>query len=219
MCVILSYTISFSDMTPPQSPTETSIDGSSQYLDPRVYYQHHVPSHQFHHRAPCTPGSSPDRSSTSNTPSPLRTPADQGFSPPDAECPRVRSNRMSYSKNQVRCLEAVFLSSPYPDSQAFEILAEELGLPEKKLKVSLQHTILYYWTQCQGLWRRIYHTNEKKSKYFHIFKWNKNNLGSASWEQSHSLSALCVGGQGSWDNDESIQPDCTRIIPTLFAFL
>ncbi|XP_071084052.1 homeobox protein engrailed-like ceh-16 [Haliotis cracherodii] len=46
---------------------------------------------------------------------------------------------MSYSKNQVRCLEAVFLSSPYPDSQAFEILAEELGLPEKKLKIWFQN--------------------------------------------------------------------------------
>ncbi|XP_067684078.1 paired box protein 3 homolog [Haliotis asinina] len=46
---------------------------------------------------------------------------------------------MYYSSKQVRCLEAVFLCSPYPDSQAYEILAEELGLPEKKLKIWFQN--------------------------------------------------------------------------------
>ncbi|XP_046370462.2 pituitary homeobox 3-like [Haliotis rufescens] len=57
----------------------------------------------------------------------------------DSDQPQRRGSRISYTSNQIQRLDAVFLVTPYPETQLYEKLEEELGVPQRNLKTWFQN--------------------------------------------------------------------------------
>ena len=93
------------------------------------------PSHYEDGRA--SPADSLSSSGVSSCSSPLR--ASPELSPKSPKTyTRTPGGRTSYAPNQVRAMEKLFAENRYPDYDLLEKLSADLGIPIKKIKVSIQ---------------------------------------------------------------------------------
>lgn len=87
--------------------------------------------------------SSPD-GSTRSSPGSAGEPA---TSPENSEEQTTKKKpRTNYTNEQVQTLLKIFHENPYPDSEMMENISKDMGIPENKIKVSLQVSLTAFFS-------------------------------------------------------------------------